>query len=56
MKHGFNQAIQECQSTADLMTDTLTMTFKIDSRKMEDALAIVTQKLKDQDDTITLLK
>jgi len=24
MKHGFNQAIQECQSTLDLMTDTLT--------------------------------
>jgi hypothetical protein len=24
MKHGFNEVIQECQSTADVMTDTLT--------------------------------
>jgi predicted nuclease with TOPRIM domain len=56
MKHGFNEVIQECQELHNVMTDTLTNDIQDRLKAVEDALASVTQKLKDQDDTITLLK
>jgi hypothetical protein len=56
MKHGFNEVIRECQETANVITDTLTNDIQDRLKAAEDALASVTQKLKDQDDTITLLK
>jgi hypothetical protein len=40
----------------NLITDTLTDDIQDRLKAAEDALASVTQKLKDQDDTITLLK
>jgi hypothetical protein len=48
MKHGFNEVIQEFHTTTDVMTDTLTNNIQDRLKAMEDALAIVTQRLKDQ--------
>jgi hypothetical protein len=56
MKHGFNEVIQECQETTNVITNTLTNDIQDRLKEVEDALATVTQRLKDQDDTITLLK
>jgi archaellum component FlaC len=56
MKHGFNEVHQECQETTNLITDTLTDDIQDRLKEAEDALSSVTQKLKDQDDTIILLK
>jgi hypothetical protein len=56
MVHGFNEAVWECQLTANAITGTLTDDVHDKIKAAKDALASVTQKLKDQEDTITLLK
>jgi hypothetical protein len=53
MKCGFNQSVQECHSTVDLMTNTLTNDIRDKFKATEDLLSKITQKLKDQDNTIT---
>jgi hypothetical protein len=56
MKHRFNEVIWECQITTYVMIDTLTNDIQDRLKAVEDTLVIVTQRLNDQDDIITLLK
>jgi len=56
MKHGFNEVVWECQTTAYVIIDTLTNDIHDRLKAAKDTLIVVTQRLKDQYDTITLLK
>lgn len=56
MKNGFNKIVRECQATAYVMTGTLNNDIHDRFKAATDTLVAVTQRLKDQDDTITLLK
>jgi hypothetical protein len=56
MKHGFNKVVCDFQETTNLITGIFTDNIQDRLKETKNALASITQKLKDQDDTITLLK
>jgi len=56
MKCGLSKSIRECQENAYVMTSTLPNDIQDRLKETKDTLVTITQKLKDQDNTITLLK
>jgi len=55
-KCGFNESIREFQETTNVMIDTLNNEIHDRLKEAKDTLSPVTQRLKDQDDTIAMLK